>query len=162
MLGGGIARAAGRGVVVFPTRTQEGGTVLVFDQAVLIRKSQPSDSSVRILSSTRMRRGGLRTVQLFDSPGALVCRDTQQQIPLVEKGGILVLETVKKRASNYRNNRELLAALDLYRKGKGPPYVVLHPRTYAPTHRILGGVSLPLARAAARKLQWGPQSEEET
>jgi len=70
-VGGGIAKALGRGIAVLPARVADGSTILVFDEAVLIRKSRPSDSSVRILSSTRMRKGGLRSVQLFDEPGAL-------------------------------------------------------------------------------------------
>jgi len=138
-VGGGIAKAAGRGIAVFPARVADGSTILVFDEAVLIRKSRPGDSSVHILSSTRLRKGGLRSVQLFDEPGALSnvpgvleCKYTKRTYPLVEKSGIMLLETVKKRASNYKNNRELHAAIEMYRQGRGPPYLPLHPRTYTP------------------------------
>jgi len=44
----------------------------------------------------------------------------------------MMLETVKKRASNYKNNREFHAAIEMYRQGRGPLYLSLHPRTYTP------------------------------
>jgi hypothetical protein len=155
-VGGGIAKPSGRGIALFPTRAStDGSEVIVFDETVLIKKASKLDSSVRILSAQKLRAGGLRTVQgeREEDPGFLEHRDAGIVARLVERQGILVLDTINKRAANYKANRQVLAAIEMWRMGNGPPFVVLD----SPRHRKRGGGesfrigAQPMARAVAEK-----------
>ena len=129
-VGGAISSPMGIGVGIFPHAcTTTGRVIVVFDvNTVLLKKNSESGMSVRILGSNRLKKGGLRLIQGVGADcmtDVLECTRTQRQISLCEIHGLVAMRTIRKRASNYKNNRGLLRAIALCREGRGPPYAVL-------------------------------------
>ena len=128
--GGAISYPVGIGVGLFPHHcTTTGRVIVVFDvSTVLIKKNHEGDSIVRVLGSNQLKKRGLYLQQGVGANGMqdiLKCKETQREITLGEVNGIVAMSTLRKRASNYKNNRDLLRAIALCREGRGPPYAVL-------------------------------------
>ena len=120
----------GIGVGIFPHQcTTTGRVIVVFDvSTVLLKKNSESDTAVRILGSNKLKKNGLRLIQGVGRDGmndVLKCMRTHREISLSEVHGLVAMRTIRKRASNYKNNKGLLRAIALCREGKGPPYAVL-------------------------------------
>ena len=129
-VGGAVSYPRGIGVGIFPHHCLTTGRVIVvFDvKTILLRKNSESDTSVRIVGSNRLKRRGLRLVQGVGPDSmddVLKCTRTKREISLCEIHGLVAMRTIRKRASNYKNNRDLLRAIALCREGRGPPYAVL-------------------------------------
>jgi hypothetical protein len=129
-VGGAISYPIGVGVGIFPHRcVTTGKVIVVFDvNTVLMKKNSASDTSVRILGSNKLKKSGLCLQQGIGLDGMddiLKCKHTQREISLCEVHEVVAMSTIRKRASNYKNNRGLLRAIALCREGRGPPYAVL-------------------------------------
>ena len=129
-VGGAISYPMGIGVGIFPHQCMTTGRVIVvFDvSTVLLKKNSESDTAVRILGSNKLKKSGLRLIQGVGPDGmndVLKCMRTHREISLSEVHGLVAMRTIRKRASNYKNNKGLLRAIALCREGKGPPYAVL-------------------------------------
>ena len=129
-VGGAISYPIGVGVGIFPHQCLTTGRVIVvFDvRTVLLKKNRASDSTVRILGSNKLKKSGLCLQQGVGPVGTkdiLKCKYTQREISLCEVHELVAMRTIRKRASNYKNNRGLLRAIALCREDKGPPYAVL-------------------------------------
>jgi hypothetical protein len=141
-VGGGVATPRGVGIGLFPLyNTPDGSIVILFDtNTVLMNKNSTDDQSIRIVSSPALRKHGMGIKQFHKETNGmlhdvLMHQQSGKYVYINEQSGIMALDTLNKSASNYKNNKIVLAAIDAHINGNGPPFAILPPPYNSPhTH----------------------------
>ena len=131
-IGGAISKPKAKGTAVFATRATPGSSLMLsFDpDSTVLNKTDKRDNDVRVISGQKMKAMGMRLLEKFYNGKDIVIHESKtiesgEFMILGEHDGILALDTINQRASNYANNKKFQAAVALCKAGVGPPYVFI-------------------------------------